>query len=226
MPRTTGQDSRWLPVSAGAALLIYALLWLGYVRQWSWLAGLDAAALDPAHEYGVAHPGWVTAWDVFCTVLGPTAFRLAVAVVVIVLLVRRQPRVAVFLVLTVELSAVVTELAKLLVNRPRPETALVGAYASSFPSGHAVGTVVGVLALLAVFMPKAGATLRLWGGMLGTVLILAIGVGRVLLNVHHPSDVVAGWALGYAYFVACLLVLPPWPLRAAGGAHSTPGNEP
>ena len=36
-----------------------------------------------------------------------------------------------------------------------------------------------------------------------------IGIGRVVLNVHHPTDVVAGWALGYAYFVACLLVVPP-----------------
>jgi len=31
---------------------------------------------------------------------------------------------------------------------------------------------------------------------------LAIGIGRVVLNVHYPSDVLAGWALGYAYFVA------------------------
>jgi membrane-associated phospholipid phosphatase len=31
----------------------------------------------------------------------------------------------------------------------------------------------------------------------------------VVLNVHHPSDVLAGWALGYAYFVACLLMVPP-----------------
>jgi membrane-associated phospholipid phosphatase len=38
---------------------------------------------------------------------------------------------------------------------------------------------------------------------------LAIGIGRVVLNVHYPSDVVAGWALGYAYFVACVLIVPP-----------------
>jgi membrane-associated phospholipid phosphatase len=31
----------------------------------------------------------------------------------------------------------------------------------------------------------------------------------VVLNVHYPSDVVAGWALGYAYFVVCLLMVPP-----------------
>ena len=41
------------------------------------------------------------------------------------------------------------------------------------------------------------------------MIVIAIGIGRVVLNVHHPSDVIAGWALGYAYFVACLLMVPP-----------------
>jgi membrane-associated phospholipid phosphatase len=41
------------------------------------------------------------------------------------------------------------------------------------------------------------------------VIVIMIGVGRVVLNVHHPSDVIAGWAFGYAYFVVCLLMVPP-----------------
>jgi membrane-associated phospholipid phosphatase len=43
----------------------------------------------------------------------------------------------------------------------------------------------------------------------GAAVVVLIGVGRVVLNVHYPSDVLAGWALGYAYFVACLLMVPP-----------------
>jgi undecaprenyl-diphosphatase len=34
--------------------------------------------------------------------------------------------------------------------------------------------------------------------------VLAVGFGRVALNVHHPSDVLGGWALGYLYFAACM----------------------
>ncbi|WP_078311317.1 MULTISPECIES: phosphatase PAP2 family protein [unclassified Mycobacterium] len=224
MPEISAREHRWLLVSAGAAFIVFALLWISYAQQWDWLPRLDGAALAPARDYGIAHTGWVTAWDVFATALGPGAFRIAVAVVIVVLLVRHQRREAVFLLITVELSALVTELAKLLAGRPRPATRLVDAYGSSFPSGHALGVMVGVLALLTVFLPKAVAALRPWLAVLGGVLILMIGVSRVLLNVHNPSDVLAGWALGYAYFVACLLILPPWPVRAADERPPVPGN--
>ncbi|MBB4853804.1 undecaprenyl-diphosphatase [Mycobacteroides chelonae] len=213
MPTRSARE-RALLVSACAAVAVFALLWLGYAQRWDWLSRLDVAALTPAHDYGIAHPSWVTAWDVVATVFGPGAFRLAVAALIVVLLVRRQRRTAVFLLITVELSALVTELAKLLAGRPRPATRLVDAYGSSFPSGHALGIMVCALALLTVFTPKAVAAFNPWLAVLGGALILTIGISRVLLNVHNPSDVMAGWALGYAYFVACLLILPP--VTAAG----------
>jgi undecaprenyl-diphosphatase len=69
--------------------------------------------------------------------------------------------------------------------------------------------MVGVLALLTVVLPVIHRPLRVWLVAIGALTVIAIGVGRVVLNVHHPSDVVAGWALGYAYFVACVLMVPP-----------------
>ena len=111
--------------------------------------------------------------------------------------------------ISVELTGIITEIAKYAANRARPATALVSAPSTSFPSGHAVGVMVGVLALLTVVLPVARRPLRAWLVALGAVIVILIGVGRVVLNVHHPSDVLAGWALGYAYFVACLLMVPP-----------------
>jgi undecaprenyl-diphosphatase len=142
-------------------------------------------------------------------VLGPTGFRLLGLCVIIFSLVRRNLRVAFFLLISVELAGLITEIAKDAANRPRPATALVSASSSSFPSGHALGVMVGVLALLTVVLPVIHRPLRMWLVALGAVTVIAIGVGRVVLNVHHPSDVVAGWALGYAYFVACVLMVPP-----------------
>lgn len=199
----------WLIVSAILAVAVYALMWIGCASHWNWLMTIDSSWLDSLHRYGVAHPGWVTAWNVFCTVLGPTVFRLLTLVVIIFALTRRNLRVAMFLLISVELSGLITEIAKQAANRPRPATALVSAPSTSFPSGHALGVMVGVLALLTIVLPVIHRSLRVWLIAFGAVTVIAIGIGRAVLNVHYPSDVVAGWALGYAYFVACLLLVPP-----------------
>jgi membrane-associated phospholipid phosphatase len=89
---------------------------------------------------------------VFCTVLGPTAFRLLALIVITFALVRRNLRVAFFLVISVELSGIITEILKYASDRPRPATALVSAPSTSFPSGRALEVMVGVLALLTVVL--------------------------------------------------------------------------
>lgn len=213
----------WLITTAVAAVGVCALMWMGFAQNWTWLAGFDAWALEPMHRLGAAHPAWVTAWDVFCTVLGPNAIRVVVLVVIVVELFRRNVRIAIFLVISVELSALVIGIAKILADRPRPATALVAAHGTSFPSGHALGAMVVVLALLTVALPVVRPSYRGWLVALGVVLVVGLGVGRVVLNVHHPSDVIAGWALGYAYFVACLLIVPP---RRNPACRITAGEAP
>jgi len=206
-----------LIASALVAVAVYALMWIGYRSGWPWLVSFDDAGLDPAFRFGTEHPAWVTAWNVFCTVLGPYSFRAVFAVFIVVALIRRHFRPAVFALLSVELSGLVTQLAKLASDRPRPPTALVYASWTSFPSGHALGVMVCVPALLALVWPLLRGAWRGWAVAAGALVIVAIGVGRVVLNVHHPSDVVAGWALGYAFFVVCLLLAPPYPdVRARG----------
>ena len=216
----------WLVCSAVVAVAVYALLRIGYALKWNWIAAMDASALDVFYRYGAAHSGWVTAWNAFCTVLGPTAFRLVALVVIVTALVRRNVRVAFFLLISVELSGVVIEIANQAANRPRPSTALVTAPSSAFPSGHALGVMVGVLALVTVVFPVLRRPLRPWLIGVAAVVVVLIGIGRVVLNVHHPSDVLAGWVLGYAYFVACLLMVPPTrPVTVADETPAVPGIE-
>lgn len=215
---------RWLTVSALAAVVVYALLWFGFVREWSWLAAVDSAALEAFFRRGREDGAWVTGWNIFCTVLGPGAFRLLTVVLIVVALARRNVRIAMFLLISVELSGLVTEAAKAAADRPRPGTAFVAALGTSFPSGHALGVMVAVLALLTVGLPIVRPPARVWLIVLGAAVVIAIGVGRVVLNVHHPSDVVAGWALGYAYFVFCLAtVAPTRPITEADETPEAPG---
>ncbi|MFS0899760.1 phosphatase PAP2 family protein [Mycolicibacterium litorale] len=197
-------------------------MWIGYAQHWTWLADADLAALDPMHRIGVAHPGWVNAWDLYCTLAGPTMLRLVGVGVIAVALIRRRWRTAVFLLITVEFCGLLLVAVKAIADRPRPATALVSAYSTSFPSGHALGVMVCVLAYLTVLLPLLRPSVRAWSVAVGVVVIATIGVGRVVLNVHHPSDVVAGWALGYAYFVVCLLLYPPRVSRA-DGTPAVPG---
>jgi membrane-associated phospholipid phosphatase len=221
------QRKAWLLGLAAFALAVYALMWVGFAAQWAWIDAMDRSALDPLHAYGKTHPGWIVFWDAFCTVLGPTVFRLVALVVIIAALARRNLRAALFLVASVELSGLVTEVAKAAANRPRPTEALVHSPSSSFPSGHAVGVMVSVLALLTLVIPVVRPRLRAWLVAVGAIVVIAIGVGRVVLNVHHPSDVLAGWALGYLWFLVCLRLVPPVaPITAADETPATRGSSP
>jgi undecaprenyl-diphosphatase len=163
------QRKAWFVGPAAVALALYVLLWVGIVAQWQWIDAMDRFALDPLHEFGIVHPGWVAFWDLLCTVLGPTVFRLAALVVIVVALARRNVRAAMFLVISVELSGLLTEAAKLAANRERPAGALVSAQSTSFPSGHALGVMVGVLAFLTLILPIARRSLRFWLIVVGAV---------------------------------------------------------
>ncbi|MCV7136952.1 phosphatase PAP2 family protein [Mycobacterium hodleri] len=204
MPINSSARRWWL---AGLCCAVYALLWVGWVRDWGWLVSADTSMLAAGWRVGADHPAWVTFWDVWCTVFSPVVIRIATVGLIVYALRQRQVRTAVFLVVCVEMAAVLTELLKRLADRPRPATAMVDALSTSFPSGHALGTMAAALALGVVCLPKLRPNLRPWAVAATVVVVLTVGAGRVALNVHHPSDVVAGWAMGYVYFVLCLLIL-------------------
>ncbi len=207
-----------LPVLAGATFL---LLLLGYRGHWAWPAGVDAAALSAGYDAFAAHPGWVRFWTVVSAVFAPVTFRLAAMVVAVVAALRHRVRDAVFLLVAVETDGWLTYAAKHAVNRPRPATALVPAGSSSFPSGHALGALVGVAALLVVLLPLCRGLARPALLAAGAVIVAAVGVARVALNVHHPSDVLAGWALGAVYVWVWAVLLRP---GAAAGVDRCRGR--
>lgn len=95
------------------------------------------------------------------------------------------------------------------IERPRPDLFPHGApvYTASFPSGHATGAAATYLtlgALLARF--QAHRRLKIYLLSLAVILTLLIGLSRLYLGVHWPSDVLAGWTLGACWALLCWLV--------------------
>lgn len=191
-------------LTAVSAAATYAVLFTGLVAQWAWLEAADAWVLHRFHDYGANRPGWVGFWRAVSTVLGPASLRILALAGIAVALLRRRVRTAAFVALSVLGMGLVTAAAKALSERPRPATALAFEASTAFPSGHALGIAVAVLVVATVSWPALSGSQKTVMVAGGAFVVLLVGVSRVALNVHHPSDVLAGWALGYLWYLACL----------------------
>ena len=188
-------------VAVASALIVYALLWIGYVQNLSWLTAVDDVWLRALHDFGATRPGWVSLWVVVSAILAPRVCQVIGFIGIVVSVYRRDYSTALYLLVSVELMAFVLVCAKWLVQRPRPSTAFVSDASTSFPSGHAFGVTVGILTFITVLWPTIRERWRILLACTGVALILLVGFARVALNVHHPSDVLAGWSLGVAYYL-------------------------
>jgi membrane-associated phospholipid phosphatase len=207
-------------VFAVAAVVVYAAMWVGYRQQWSWLYDFDWSLLNAGHEAGIKHPVSLRFWDGVSFVLGPDLWRWIGVVAMVAALVQRNVRAALVLFACAPLSGLVTTGAKDLANRPRPSTMLASVPSTSFPSGHALETTAIFLALLSFLLPMLSRSVRRVAIAVSALSVLSVGIARVALNVHYPSDVLAGWSLGYLYFLLCLLVFRPPQVFTGHGAET------
>jgi undecaprenyl-diphosphatase len=116
----------------------------------------------------------------------------------------RHPHLAVALMLVILLGRGLSEVQKYVIARPRPdiETHLVMVKTSSFPSGHATSSMIFYVTLALALLP-AGRWRRIGVGC-AILLALLIGLSRVMLGVHWPSDVIGGWSFGLLWVLFTL----------------------
>lgn len=119
---------------------------------------------------------------------------------------RGDRRTAAFLIVAIAGAVALSSVAKELFARPRPDLFEHGTrvFTLSFPSAHAVvsATVATAFAvILAIRAEEPTARMAIYLAC-GAVAFL-IGASRIYLGVHWPTDVVAGWALGLAWTLAC-----------------------
>lgn len=148
------------------------------------------------------------------TALGGVAvLTLLTALVVIFLILAGRWQVGLFFLLAVGGGQIVSSLVKLGVDRPRPELVshLMTETSQSFPSGHAMMSAVTYLtlgALLARIVPQR--RLKIYFLTVAVLLTFMIGVSRIYLGVHWPSDVLGGWCLGFAWAMLWWLIARWW----------------
>jgi acid phosphatase family membrane protein YuiD len=129
-----------------------------------------------------------------------------------------------FLALTLAGASLISTVIKLQVARPRPDTgALVRALGYGFPSGHSTAAAAGWLsAALVLGWLTRSVALRVCLGAGAAVVITLVGVSRVYLGVHQPTDVLGGWALGALWLAAVLTAAHLLTNRQTGPATPAP----
>jgi len=160
---------------------------------------------------------WLGSAGVLWTVVGAAALILAI---------RKQWRLAVYLLVTGAGALVLDPVLKSLVGRLRPVVAhpIAHGAGNSFPSGHSLGSIVCYGAILLVFLPVARGRWRTTFITVIVALVALIGISRVLLGVHYLSDVLGAWAVGITW-LGITAVAFELTRRAAGQPVTDPVTE-
>ena len=122
----------------------------------------------------------------------------------------RQTSRRLFVLTTVLSGALLNTLLKLAFARARPDivTPLTQVSTLSFPSGHAASSAVCYLTLgLMLAQTQSSRSVRFHLIMTAAILTVLVGVSRIYLGVHYPSDVLAGWCFGTAWALICQMLM-------------------
>ncbi len=210
---------RWQVPRVLVPILVLAGIAWGFIELADEVIEGDTRAIDQAIILGFRVPGdpadpigppWAEEAMRDITALG-SAPTLVIAVLAVVgfLALARAWRLALFTLTAGAGGLIVSSLLKYTIDRPRPDLVPHGTqiYTSSFPSGHSMMSAV-VYLTLAALVVRLMQKRRLKGYALGIALILTllVGVSRIYLGVHWPSDVLAGWAAGAAWALGCWLI--------------------
>jgi undecaprenyl-diphosphatase len=197
MTDETPRGAHWRFIAAIVAL---AAVWLAMLL-------LGRGALDRnLYEslYAGHRPALVVVARVFTALGEPTVLIGAGFLFAVFLWREGRARFALALLLVILVGRGLSEVQKYWIARARPdlEPHLVVVKTSSFPSGHATSSMIFYLTIAIAL--TAGTRWQRRAAAAAVLLSLCVGVSRVMLGVHWPSDVVGGWAFGMLWVLLTL----------------------
>ncbi|MEV5707385.1 phosphatase PAP2 family protein [Actinoallomurus sp. NPDC052274] len=206
---------------AGAAVFLIVVPFVVLLAlvdvHWAPLRHLDDTATTHTHGFVLRHRALVGPLRATAYVFHPWVFRTILLVLAAWLLYRGARRLALWAATNVLVAGVVSATLKTAVGRTRPvlPSPIAHSGGGSFPSGHALMTVVGTATIVLVLLPLLRRAWRAVAWAAAAVLSVVSGLFRVLLGVHYLSDVIAGWILGTAIVLATTAAFEAW--RRGGG---------
>lgn len=200
------RSSAWF-VAALAGTLLFAAD-LGGVETHATASQDRSLDLSLHHTFG---PASYRLFELITT-LGSGIVRIPlIALIVLGLVVTRHWWSAALTVVATGGAAILFEVIRLLVRRPRPHLFPPAIHGDgfSFPSGHATDTCA--FALIAVYLLchlSGRSALSLLGGTVLLLYVLLVGLSRLVLGVHYPTDVIGGYFLGAAWVALTITFAP------------------
>ena len=204
MPGAFAAKSAAALVVTGLAGAAFAILLALVEAEWRPLGSADEAVVEAVNSLVGSSEILPTTAKVITQLGSPLAVGIVITVPVMWLLIRRLPRLAAYVAVSGLGAAVLGPGVKALVERARPvvEVPLSAPTGASFPSGHAIAITIAWGALLLVFLPVVPQRGRPVAILAVVALVVLVGLTRVALAVHYPSDVIAGWLLGGLWLTA------------------------
>jgi undecaprenyl-diphosphatase len=211
-----------LVVGLGSA---FGLLLLLVRFKWDPLYRVDRGVADRLNDVVSPHRPLVTVLETVTDLGGRPIMMWLIVIVIIALLIRRQHRLAAYLLVTGVGALMLDPSLKLIVGRLRPvvDVPVASAPGNSFPSGHALGSTVAYGALLLIFLPVASRRARAIAISVFAGIVVLVGFTRIALGVHYVSDVLAGWLLGLAWLGVTAYAFRLW--RQEAGERVPPIAE-
>jgi len=155
-------------------------------------------------------PAWMVEVGRDLTALGGIAvLSLMTLAVSGYLLLARKYRAMIFVLLATGTGLLLSLALKSFFRRPRPSLVphLSEVYTASFPSGHAMLSAIVYLTLGALLVPLVPGRLKVYVLSIALLLTLIVGLSRIYMGVHYPTDVLAGWTAGLVWATLSWLVL-------------------